>query len=76
MMIARSVELAELLEERLFERDIARARRGEPPSGNRERLEAGCGPSSRFSSKRVSSGWGDVVEPPDHDDSLVVAASG
>jgi hypothetical protein len=38
MMIARSAELAELLKERLFESDIARAS-GEPPSGNRERLE-------------------------------------
>ena len=39
MMIARSPELAELLEERLFDPDIARAKRGEPPSGIRERLE-------------------------------------
>ncbi len=39
MMIARSAELAALLEERLFQPDIARARRGQPPSGNRERLE-------------------------------------
>jgi hypothetical protein len=38
MMIARSAELVELLEERLFESDIARAS-GEPPSGSRERLE-------------------------------------
>jgi cardiolipin synthase A/B len=37
MMIARSAEAAALLEERLFEPDIARARRGEPPSGLRER---------------------------------------
>jgi len=40
MMIARSREVAELLEERLFNPDIARAKRGEPPSGNRERLES------------------------------------
>ena len=33
MMIARSRELAEVFEERLFEPDIARSRRGEPPSG-------------------------------------------
>jgi cardiolipin synthase A/B len=40
MMIARSAELAALLEERLFEPDIARARRGEPPAGTRERVES------------------------------------
>jgi cardiolipin synthase A/B len=39
MMIARSPELAELFEERMFEPDIARAKRAAPPSGNRERLE-------------------------------------
>ncbi len=33
MMIARSPEAAALLEERLFEPDIARSKRGEPPSG-------------------------------------------
>jgi hypothetical protein len=38
MMIARSPEVAELLEERLFNPDIARAKRGEPPLGSRERL--------------------------------------
>jgi hypothetical protein len=32
-MIARSAELAELLEEQLFERDIARAKRGAHPRG-------------------------------------------
>jgi phosphatidylserine/phosphatidylglycerophosphate/cardiolipin synthase-like enzyme len=37
-MLARSRELAELFEERLFEPDFARARRAEPPSGTRERL--------------------------------------
>jgi cardiolipin synthase len=37
MMIARSAEAAALLEERLFEPDIARARRGAPPSAPRER---------------------------------------
>jgi phosphatidylserine/phosphatidylglycerophosphate/cardiolipin synthase-like enzyme len=39
MMIARSRELAELFEERMFEPDIARANRAEPPTGPRERLE-------------------------------------
>src|SRR6185295_9048240 len=39
MMIARSRELAELFEERMFEPDIARASRAEPPLGARERLE-------------------------------------
>ena len=39
MMIARSRELAELFEERMFEPDIARANRAEPPTGSRERLE-------------------------------------
>jgi cardiolipin synthase A/B len=38
-MIARSSELAELLEERLFGPDIARARAGEPPVGTRARLD-------------------------------------
>jgi phosphatidylserine/phosphatidylglycerophosphate/cardiolipin synthase-like enzyme len=39
-MIARSAAAAALLEERLFEPDIARSRRGEPPSGRGERLES------------------------------------
>src|SRR4029077_17930065 len=39
MMIARSRELGELLEERMFEADIARAKLAEPPIGARERLE-------------------------------------
>jgi len=43
MMIARSRELAEVFEERLFEPDIARSRRGEPPSGTRERVESWLG---------------------------------
>jgi cardiolipin synthase len=38
MMIARSDEAAALMEERLFEPDIARSKRGEPPSGARSRL--------------------------------------
>ena len=38
-MIARSREAAELFEERLFEPDIARAKRAEPPAGARERLQ-------------------------------------
>jgi cardiolipin synthase len=40
MMLARSPAAAALFEERLFEPDIARSRRGEPPSGTRERLES------------------------------------
>jgi cardiolipin synthase A/B len=40
MMIARSAEAAALLEEQLFEPDIARSARGEPPTGARERLES------------------------------------
>jgi hypothetical protein len=40
MMIARSLELAALLEERLFEPDIARSRNGEPSVGPRQRLES------------------------------------
>jgi cardiolipin synthase A/B len=40
MMIAESAEVAALLEERLFEPDIARSTRGEPPSGARERIES------------------------------------
>jgi len=39
-MIARSAETAQLLEERLFEPDIARSSPGQPPSGTRERFEA------------------------------------
>jgi len=40
MMIARSREAAALLNERLFDPDIARSRRGEPPSGGRDRLRS------------------------------------
>jgi cardiolipin synthase len=39
MMIARSGEVAALFEERLFEPDIARAKRAEPPVGTRDRLQ-------------------------------------
>ena len=40
MMIARSPEAAALIEQRLFEPDIARAKRAEPPAaGTRERLQ-------------------------------------
>ena len=38
MMIARSRAVATLFEQRLFEPDIARSKRGEPPSGARERF--------------------------------------
>jgi cardiolipin synthase A/B len=40
MMIARSAETAALMRERLFEPDIARSKRGQPPSGTRARLES------------------------------------
>jgi cardiolipin synthase len=40
MMIARSPEAAALLNERLFEPDIARSKRGKPPSSTRDRLES------------------------------------
>jgi cardiolipin synthase A/B len=40
MMIARSAEAAALVEERLFEPDIARSKPGEPPSDTRERLKS------------------------------------
>ena len=39
MMIARSPEAAALFTERLFEPDIARSKRGEPPSGSRDRFQ-------------------------------------
>jgi cardiolipin synthase len=39
MMLARSPEAAALMEERLFEPDIARSRRGEPPTDRGERVE-------------------------------------
>jgi cardiolipin synthase len=39
-MIARSAELAALMQERLFEPDIARSKPGRPPSGMRARLES------------------------------------
>ena len=40
MMIARSAEAAALFSERLFEPDIARSKRGAPPSGIRQRLDS------------------------------------
>ena len=40
MLIARSPEAAALIEERLFEPDIARSKRGEPLTDTRERLES------------------------------------
>jgi cardiolipin synthase len=39
MMLARSPEAAELLEERLFEPDIARSQPGVPPEGVGEKVE-------------------------------------
>jgi cardiolipin synthase A/B len=39
MMIARSAETAALIEERLFEPDVARSNPGEPRSGSHERFE-------------------------------------
>ena len=40
MMIARSAEVAALIEERLFEPDIARSSPGEPPSTSQERRQS------------------------------------
>ena len=40
MMIARSAEAAALIEERLFEPDVARSQPGEPPSGSHERFQS------------------------------------
>ena len=40
VMIARSRDAAAPLEERLFEPDIARSKRGEPPAGARDRLKS------------------------------------
>ena len=40
LMIARSAELATAFEERLFEPDIARSKRGVAPSSTRDRLES------------------------------------
>lgn len=40
MMIARSPEVATLFDERLFAPDIAASKRGEPPSGGRQRIES------------------------------------
>ena len=40
VMLARSPEAAALVRERLFEADVARAARGEPPAGRRERLQS------------------------------------
>jgi cardiolipin synthase len=39
-IVARSAEASALLEQRLFEPDIARSERGEPPDGVRERLRS------------------------------------
>jgi cardiolipin synthase len=40
MVLARSAELAAQFRDRLFEPDIARAARGEPPSSTRDRLDS------------------------------------
>ena len=40
MMIARSADLAQAFEERLFDPDIARSKPGEPPAGTRARIES------------------------------------
>ena len=40
MLIARSADLAQAFEERLFEPDISRSKPGVPPAGARERLES------------------------------------
>ena len=47
MMIARSRELAEQFQERLFEPDIARSRRGTPPGGGGSASRAGSATRSR-----------------------------
>jgi cardiolipin synthase len=39
-MIARSSQAAELMEQRLFDPDIARSKRGRPPSDRGDRLES------------------------------------
>ena len=39
-MLAESADAAELIEERLFEPDIARSQRGVPPDGARERFQS------------------------------------
>src|SRR4029453_17276016 len=48
LMIARSPELAALLEERLFEPDIAASKRGEVPMGTRARLASWLGDKLAF----------------------------
>jgi hypothetical protein len=40
MLIAKSPEVAALVRQRLFDPDIARSKRGEPPSGTRERVRS------------------------------------
>ena len=40
VMIARSRRSRAVMEERLFEPDIARSHRGEPPGGRHERFES------------------------------------
>ena len=48
MMMARSAEVAELFEQRLFEPDIARCVRADAPSTRKERLTAAVGDKLRF----------------------------
>ena len=67
MMIARSPELVALLEERLFEPDIARSNRGQPPRGCVSASRAGCATSSRSSSRRSRGGRLNVAGAPSAD---------
>ena len=54
MMLARSAETAKLIEERLFEPDIARSQRGVPPEGAASGSRAGSGADwGRFCSDDV-----------------------
>ena len=54
MMIARSAEAAALIEERLFEPDIARSSPGEPPRTRKSAARAGSGTSSHTFSEHYS----------------------
>jgi phosphatidylserine/phosphatidylglycerophosphate/cardiolipin synthase-like enzyme len=48
MMLARSAEIVELFEDRLFFPDVARSRPGEPPSGFAGRAESWACDKLRF----------------------------
>ena len=59
-MIARSAEAAALFEERLFEPDIARSHRGEPPEGVESGSRAGSGTRWGRSCERHSRATGSL----------------